>query len=69
MNFLIFQNFLDFILFFRIYLIWYSDTGATNQMTGCREFFSDLDSSTTGFVKFGHNSRIQIKGKGVIEVS
>ena len=38
-------------------------------MTSCREFFSDLDESTTGFVKFGDNSRIQIKGKGEIEVN
>ena len=48
---------------------WYLDTGATNHMSGCREFFSDLDESTTGFVKFGDNSRIQIKGKGAIEVN
>ena len=35
--------------------LWYMDIGATNHMTGCREFFSDLDESTTGFVKFGDN--------------
>ena len=49
--------------------LWYLDTRATNHMIGCREFFSDLDESTTGFVKFGDNSRIQIKGKGAIEVN
>ena len=49
--------------------LWYLDTGATNHMTCCRKFFSDLDESTTIFVKFGDNSRIQIKGKGVIEVN
>ena len=38
-------------------------------MTGCREFFSDLDASTTKFLKFGDNSRIQIKEKGEIEVN
>ena len=38
-------------------------------MTGRREFFSNLDESTTGSVKFGDNSRIQIKGKGDIEVN
>ena len=47
----------------------YLDTGATNHMTGCQEFFNDLDETTTGFVKFGDNSRIQIKGKGAIEVN
>ena len=49
--------------------LWYLDTGATNHMTSCRDFFSDLDTSTTRFVKFGDNSRIQIKGKGAIEVN
>ena len=49
--------------------LWYLDTGATNHMTDCREFFSVLDASTTEFVKFGDNSRIQIKGKGAIEVN
>ena len=38
-------------------------------MTGCQEFFNDLDETTTRFMKFGDNSRIQIKGKGVIEVN
>ena len=38
-------------------------------MTGRREFFSDLDETTIEFVKFGDNSRIQIKGKGLIEVN
>ena len=32
--------------------LWYLDTGATNHMTGRREFFSSLDESTTGSVKF-----------------
>ena len=49
--------------------LWYVDTGATNHMTGCRELFNDLDETTTGFVKFDDNSRIQIKGKGAIEVN
>ena len=38
-------------------------------MTGRWEFFRNLDESTTGFVKFGDNSRIQIRGKGAIEVN
>ena len=49
--------------------LWYLDSRATNHMIGCREFFNDLDASTTGFMKFGDNSRIQIKGKGAIEVN
>ena len=38
--------------------LWYLDTGATNHMSGCQNFFCELDESTTGFVKFGDNSRI-----------
>ena len=49
--------------------LWYLDSGATNHMSGCRNFFYELDESTSGFVKFGDNSRIQIEGKGVIEIN
>ena len=49
--------------------LWYLDTGATNHMTGRKEFFKKLDESITGSMKFGDNSRIQIEGRGEIEVS
>ena len=49
--------------------LWYLDTGATNHMTGRRNFFCDLDESACGFVKFGDNSRIQIKGRGNIKIT
>ena len=49
--------------------LWYLDTGATNHMTGCRNFFCDLDESASGYVKFGDNLRIQIKGQGNIEIT
>jgi hypothetical protein len=45
---------------------WYLDTGATHHMTCRREFFSDLDSSVKGSVKFGDASAIEIKGVGLI---
>lgn len=35
-------------------------------MSGNREFFGNLDESVTGMVKFGDDSRIDIKGKGSI---
>ena len=38
-------------------------------MTGRREFFSRMDESTTGSVKFGDNSRINVEGRGEIEVN
>ena len=49
--------------------LWYLDTEATNRMTRRRDFFSNLDDSITGSVKFGDNSRIQIRVKGEIEVN
>ena len=49
--------------------LWYLDTGATNHMTGRKEFFNKLDESINGSMKFGDNSRIQIEGRGEIEVS
>ena len=39
------------------YDLWYLDTGATNHMTGQRNFFTTLDELADGFVKFGDNSR------------
>ena len=41
--------------------LWYLDTGATNHMTGSRNFFCDLDESAYRFVTFGDKSKIQIK--------
>ncbi|XP_078438351.1 uncharacterized protein LOC144708789 [Wolffia australiana] len=48
--------------------LWYLDTGATNHMTGNRNFFSQLDESSEGFVKFGDNSRVKIEGRGSISI-
>ena len=46
--------------------MWYLDNGASNHMTGDRRYFSELDTTITGKVKFGDDSRIDIKGKGTI---
>ena len=46
--------------------IWYLDNGASNHMTGKREFFSNLDESIKGKVKFGDGSNVEIVGKGSI---
>ncbi|CAA7038224.1 unnamed protein product [Microthlaspi erraticum] len=46
--------------------IWYLDNGASNHMTGDRRYFSSMDNSVTGKVRFGDDSRIDIKGKGTI---
>ena len=46
--------------------LWYLDTGATNHMTGQQNFFTALDEIVDGFVKFGDNSRVEIKGRGSV---
>jgi hypothetical protein len=45
---------------------WCLDTGATHHMTGQREFFTELDSSVRGSVKFGDASGVEIKGVGSV---
>jgi hypothetical protein len=45
---------------------WCLDTGATHHMTGRREFFTELDSSVRGSVKFGDASGMEIKGVGSV---
>ena len=46
--------------------IWYLDNGASNHMRANRMFFSTLDERITGKVRFGDDSRIDIKGRGNI---
>ncbi|KAL1219421.1 Retrovirus-related Pol polyprotein from transposon TNT 1-94 [Cardamine amara subsp. amara] len=43
--------------------VWYLDNGASNHMSGNRSFFVNLDETITGKVRFGDDSRIDIKGK------
>ena len=45
---------------------WYLDNGASNHMTGDQRYFSKLDTTITGEVRFGDDSRIDIRGKGTI---
>lgn len=46
--------------------IWYLDNGASNHMTGNQSYFNCLNEVITGKVRFGDDSRIDIKGKGSI---
>ena len=45
---------------------WCLDTDATHHMTGRWEFFTELDSSVRGSVKFGDASGVEIKGVGSV---
>ena len=45
---------------------WYLDSGATHNLTGCHELFSNLDTSVRGSVRFGDASRVEIQGVGSI---
>lgn len=46
--------------------VWYLDNGASNHMTGRKKYFKAIDESITGKVRFGDDSRIDIKGKGSV---
>ncbi|XP_078445034.1 uncharacterized protein LOC144714205 [Wolffia australiana] len=46
--------------------IWFLDTGATNHMTGKKSLFHDLQEISDGTVRFGDDSRVDIRGKGSI---
>nr|GEY35884.1 ribonuclease H-like domain, reverse transcriptase, RNA-dependent DNA polymerase [Tanacetum cinerariifolium] len=46
--------------------LWYLDNGASNHMTGVREYFKELDEKVSGKVRFGDGSYIEIKEKGSI---
>jgi hypothetical protein len=45
---------------------WIFDTGASNHMTGTRAFFSDLDTSIVGTMRFGDGAVARIEGRGTI---
>lgn len=46
--------------------VWYLGNGASNHKSGNRMFFSELDDTITGKVRFGDDSRVDIMGKGSI---
>ena len=47
--------------------IWYLDNGASNHMSGNHMFFIALDETILGKVRFGDDSRIDIRGRGSIQ--
>nr|KYP52959.1 Retrovirus-related Pol polyprotein from transposon TNT 1-94 [Cajanus cajan] len=47
--------------------IWYLDTGASNHMCGEESFFNELIKVKAGFVSFGDDSKVAVKGRGTIK--
>jgi len=46
--------------------VWYLDTEASNHMCGDESFFNELTKVEVGFVSFGDDSKVAIKGRGTI---
>ncbi|KAK1434246.1 hypothetical protein QVD17_11166 [Tagetes erecta] len=46
--------------------VWILDNGASNHMTGNQDWFTHLDQTTVGKVRFGDDSRVEIKGRGTV---
>ena len=46
--------------------IWYLDNSASNHMTGDKRYFSLISTSILRKVRFGDDSRIDIKGNGTL---
>ncbi|XP_076958667.1 uncharacterized protein LOC143634479 [Bidens hawaiensis] len=48
---------------------WYLDNGVSNHMTSMKSYFSELDETFVGKVRFGDSSCVDIKGKGSITIT
>jgi len=48
--------------------VWFIDSGCSNHMCGCKEWFYDLDENYRTTVKLGDNSRMYVMGKGSINL-
>nr|KYP48865.1 Retrovirus-related Pol polyprotein from transposon TNT 1-94 [Cajanus cajan] len=47
--------------------VWYLDTEASNHMCGEESFFNELIKVKAGFVSFGDDSKVAVKGRGTIK--
>jgi transposase InsO family protein len=45
---------------------WVLDSGASNHMTGVREFFAELNTNICGTIRFGDRSVVEIEGIGTV---
>ena len=46
--------------------IWFLDSGASNHMTGKKNFFVELNEKVQGEISFGDNSKVPVRGRGDI---
>ncbi|KAE8679726.1 hypothetical protein F3Y22_tig00111398pilonHSYRG00405 [Hibiscus syriacus] len=48
--------------------VWFLDSGCSNHMTGCKDWFFDLEEGFNRSVKLGNDTRILVVGKGSVKV-
>lgn len=48
--------------------VWYLDSGASNHMCGRKEYFVNLKEETGGSVSLGDGSKLQVAGRGQIQI-
>lgn len=49
--------------------VWFLESGCSNHMCGCKDWFYDLDENYRTTVKLGDNSRMSVMGKGSINLN
>lgn len=48
--------------------VWFLDSGCSNHMTGCKDWFFDLEEGFNRSVKLGNDTRMSVVGKGSVKV-
>ncbi|KAG6392771.1 hypothetical protein SASPL_146997 [Salvia splendens] len=48
--------------------MWFVDSGCSNQMTGSRSLFKDLDEKQKGEVRLGDDKQVSIEGRGTLAI-
>lgn len=48
--------------------VWFLDSGCSNHMTGCKDWFFDLEEGFNRSVKLGNDTRMSVVGKGSVKL-
>ncbi|KAK7377339.1 hypothetical protein VNO80_02762 [Phaseolus coccineus] len=48
--------------------VWFLDSGCSNHMTGCKDWFFDLEEGFNRSVKLGNDTRMSVVGKGSVKI-